>query len=198
MNNSTVNMESMTVYGIEFSWVPRELWQCDKLSSSIQFKLVSDFNESIETMKIKQMMTYKIDDKYMDVIVSNMSNPWKSNPYADDAFATLKQGQFWFILHFWEVSRGVFGCNTKGYESRGLLRLEIEESLTLGGNYLKVDCVCYAVKRFIDFQSRFNVMNPDYPMYQLLQGSFQVSRRFYEHCPPGCMDVYIPYTWTYE
>jgi len=42
-------------------------------------------------------------------------------------------------------------------------------------------------------------MNPDYPMYQLLQGSFGVSRRFYEHRPPGCIkNVYNPYSWTYE
>jgi len=198
MSNSEANTESKTVYGIKFSCIPTE-WESEKLSTSTQFKLVGDFSKCIEIQKIKQMMAYKFQRKFLDVIVSNLSHPWQSDPLANEAFETLKPGQFWFKLHIFDLSSGVFSCYVRGYERRGLLRLEIDEGLYgMWDGFIDLDSVCYAVERFITFQSRIAIDNPDYPMHQLLPGTFKVHRRFKEHRPPGCMDVYIPYTWTYE
>lgn len=88
----------------------------------------------------------------------------------------------------------------KGYERRGLLRFEICEYLsnTLWNGFLKQDSVCYAVKRFITFQSWHEIENPGYPMYQLLPSSLDITRQFMEHRPPGFPNIAIYQAWTDE
>ena len=90
------------------------------------------------------MLAYRSESKNLDVIVSNLSSPWKRDPFAIDAFSTLKEGQFWFCLHISELSSNFYSCFVKGYERRGLLRFEICEYLsnTLWNGFLKQDSVC--------------------------------------------------------
>jgi len=99
-----------------------------KLASDSSFTSVSDFNPYDELEKAKLLFGIKGDEKTLTYVVSNMQDPPKEVKTHKDIFAVLKKDQFWFMLTVISRFTDHYSFRVRGYERRGDLRLEVDES----------------------------------------------------------------------
>lgn len=146
------------------------------------------------------LFAIKGGEKTFTVVVSNMESPPKVVEAAEDIWAVLKEGQFWFQLAIFDRSTYSYSFRVSGYERREGVMLEVDEVPSYA-HYYKYSWqllqVSQAIDAFITFESEAPY-NPDYPMYQLVPDDLEVSRSFREHCPPGAVRRMLPYMWTFE
>lgn len=194
---------SRTVFGIYFSSDPFALGT-SVYDTVTPLAFVRSFTKDSRQLRdaIARRFTGARESGLLSVIVSNMARPWIDRRLLDDVFGTLSEGEFWFHMNIREAAGGSYSFNVKGYERRGLLRLEIDENGVfshLMEQRLGLDDVVRAIDDFVLFQQR-PPANPDYPMWQLLPEYFGYSRGFRESCPPGYTlpRFLMPYGWTYE
>ena len=165
------------------------------------FRSVADYNMNTESEKVDVLFNIKGGDNTITVVLSNMANPPNDYRYAEEMLGKLEKDQFWFRLVITDLGiTKLASFRVIGFERRGDMRLEIDESCSRyeyqHHYWKKLEHVSQAIDGFITFKARLPYY-PDYPMPQFLPTHFEVLRCFREHCPPGYRlpGIQAPFGW---
>jgi hypothetical protein len=133
---------SMTVYSISTEYstilIPSTSPKSYELTNTSPFSSIKGYNKSIELEKVELLLslhlqwrkdTWTHDGKVIRVVVSNMADPPNYYQNDEEMLGKLDKGQFWFRLVIKDLGiTKLASFDVRGFERRGDMRLEIEES----------------------------------------------------------------------